>query len=76
MGGCVLMNLGAASGQLSIIPVDTIVGAEVSINTFGAIGVGILNYWHSLFVVSIFYQFQPFFFAYIDEIHDGGFASS
>ena len=40
MGVCVLMNLGAASGQMSAIPVDIAVGTEVSINTFGAIGVG------------------------------------
>ena len=30
MGVCVLMNHGAASGQMSIIPVNTAVGAEVS----------------------------------------------
>ena len=42
MGVCVLMNLGASSGQIIIISVDTIVGAEVSIHMFGAIGVGMV----------------------------------
>ena len=42
MGVCVLMNLGAASGQMSIIPVATTVDAEVSVHTFKAIGVGML----------------------------------
>ena len=40
IGVCVLMNLGTTSGQMSIIPVNTAVGAEVSIHTFGAIGCG------------------------------------
>ena len=39
MGVCVLMNLGASSGQIVVIPVDTIVGAEFSIHTLGAISV-------------------------------------
>ena len=43
MGVCVLMNLGASSGQMSIILVNTAVGTEVSIQTFGAIGVGMLT---------------------------------
>ena len=43
MGVYVLMNLGAASVQMSIIPVDTTVGAEVSIRIFGAIDVGLLT---------------------------------
>ena len=41
VGVCVLMNLGVSSEQIIIIPVNTVVGAEVSIHTFGAIGVGI-----------------------------------
>ena len=39
MGVCVLMNHGACSGQIIVIPIDTIVGAGVSIDTFCAIGV-------------------------------------
>ena len=44
MGVCVLMNLGASSRQMSIIPVDTAVGAEVSIQAFGAIDVQMLRW--------------------------------
>ena len=40
MGVSVLMNLGATSGEISIIPVDTDVGAEVNIHIFGTIGSG------------------------------------
>ena len=43
MGVHVLMNLGASSGQINIIPVDTTVGAEVSIHTLGAISVGMVT---------------------------------
>ena len=43
MGVCVLMNYGAASEQMSVIPVDTTACAEVSIHTFGAIGMGMLT---------------------------------
>ena len=42
MGVCVSMNLGASSGQIIIIPVNTTVGADVSIHTLGAIGVGMV----------------------------------
>ena len=37
MDVCVLMNLSASLGKIIIIPINTIVGAEVSIHTFGAI---------------------------------------
>ena len=47
MGVCVLMNLGGSSGQIIVIPVDTSVGAEVSIHTLGAIDVGWWHYWYS-----------------------------
>ena len=42
-GVCILMNLGASSGQISIIAVDTAAGAEVNIQTFGVIVVGMLT---------------------------------
>ena len=42
MGICVLMNLGASSGQINVNPVNTTVGAEVSIQTLGAIDIGIV----------------------------------
>ena len=34
------MNLDASSGQINIIPANTNLGAEVSIHTLGAIGIG------------------------------------
>ena len=37
-----LMNLGASSGQIIIVPGNTAVGADVSIHTLGAIGVGMV----------------------------------
>ena len=49
MGVCVMMNLGVSSGQMSIIPVETAVGAEVNIQTFGVIGVGMLTLLAFLF---------------------------
>ena len=39
MGICVLMSLGASSGQIHIITVNTTAGAEVSIHILGAVGV-------------------------------------
>ena len=39
---CVLMNIAASSGEIIIIPINTVVSAEVSIHTFGFIGVGIV----------------------------------
>ena len=49
MGICVLMNLGASCGQIHI-PVNTTVGAEVSIHTLGAINVGMV----ALFIFLIY----------------------
>ena len=43
MGVCGMIDLGASSGQMSVIPDDTAVGAEVIIQTFGVIDVGILT---------------------------------
>ena len=43
MGVCISMNLFASSGQMSIIPVDTAAGAEVNIQPFGVIDVGMLT---------------------------------
>ena len=42
MGVCILMNLGASSGQINVIPVNIDLGAEVSIHTLVAIGVAML----------------------------------
>ena len=75
MGVCVLMNLGFASGQMSIIPVGTTVGTEVSIHTFGAIGVGTLTLLVFLVCGEHLFSILASLFAYIAAIHDGGFAS-
>ena len=75
MGICVLMNLGVSSGQMSIIPVDTAVGAEVSIHTFGAIDVGMLTLLAFLICNEHLFSITVLFFAYIAVRHDGGFAS-
>ena len=64
MGFCVLMNLGASSGQMRIIPVITAEGAEVNIHIFGAIDIGILIVVSMLTVVLV----------YIAVIHDGALA--
>ena len=76
MGVCVLINFGASSGQIIIIPVDTTVGAEVSIHTLGAIGVGMVALLVFLICSEYLFSIPALFFAYIAVIHDGGFASS
>ena len=75
MGVCVLMNLGAASRQMSVIPIDTTVGAEVSIHTFVAIDVGMLTLLVFLICSEHLFSIPALFFAYIAAIHDGGIAS-
>ena len=75
MGVCVLMNPGASSGQISIIPVNTIVGAEVSIHTFGAIGVGMVAMLVFQICSEHLFSIPALFFAYIAVIHDEGLAS-
>ena len=75
MGDCVLMNLGAASGQMSIIPVDAGVGAEVSIHMFGAICMGMLTLLAFLICNEHPFSIPALFFTYITAIHGGGFAS-
>ena len=71
MGVCVLMNLGASSGQIIVIPFDITVGAEVSIHILGAIGVKMV----ALLVFLICSEIVALFFVYIAVIHDGGFAN-
>ena len=75
MGVCVLMNRGASSGQMSIIPIDTAVGAEVSIQTFGAIGVGMLTLLAFLICSEHLFLMPALSFAYNAAIHVGGFTS-
>ena len=74
-GVCVFMNLGASPGQMSIIPVDTAIGAEVSIHTFGAIDVGMLTLLVFLICSEHLFSTPAMFFVYIDVIHDAGFSS-
>ena len=75
MGVCVLMNLGASSGQIIVIPVNTTVSAEVSIQALGAIGVRMV----ALLVLPIssehLVSIPALFFAYIAAMHDGGLAN-
>ena len=75
MGVCVFMNLGASSRQVSVIPVDAAVGAEVSIHTFEAIGVGMLTLLVFLICSEHLFSMPALFFAYNAAIHVGGFVS-
>ena len=70
MGVCVLMNLGS-SGEMSIIPIYTPVGAEVSIQTFGAIGVGMLTLLAFLIYSEQLFLMPALFFVYNAAIHVG-----
>ena len=61
-----LMNLDASSGKINIIPVDTTVGAEVSIHTLGAIGIGMVALF--VFLICIEHLFlNPCFVLGIDS---------
>ena len=75
IGICVLMKLGASSGQIIVIPVDTTVGAEVSIHIFGAIGVAMVALLVLLICCKHLLSIPALFFAYIAVIQDGGLAS-
>ena len=75
MGVHVLMNLGASSGHMSIIPVDTAAGAEVSIHSFGAIDVWMLTLLAFPICSEHLFLMPALFFAYNTAIHVGGFAS-
>ena len=75
MAVCVLMNLSASSGQMSIIPVDTAVGAEVSIQTFGANGVGMLTLLAFQICREHLFLIPALFLAYKPATHISGFAS-
>ena len=75
MGFCVLMNLGASSGQIIIIAVNTTVDAEVSIHTFGAVGVGMVTLLMSLICSEHLLSIPSLVFVYKAVIHDGGWTS-
>ena len=75
MGVCILMNLGASPGQIINIPGDTTVGADVSIHTLGAIGVGMDTLLVFLICREHLFSIPALFFAYIPVIHEDGLAS-
>ena len=59
MGTCVLMNLGASSGQMRVIPIDTAVGAQLAF----------------LICREHLFSIPDLFLAYMAAIHDGGLTS-
>ena len=75
MGVCVLMNLGASSGQMSIIPVDTAAGTEINIQTFGAIDVGMLTLLAFLICSEHLFSMLALSLVYKADINVGGFTS-
>ena len=75
MGVCVLMNLGASSGQIIVFLVETTVGAGVSIHTLGTIGVGMVALLVFLICSEHLFSIPTLFFAYIAAIHDDGLVS-
>ena len=77
MGVCVLilMNLGASSGQMIIIPGDTAVGAEVSFHTLEAIDVGMVAQLVFLICREHLFSIPTLYFAYIAAICAGGLAN-
>ena len=61
--------------NLDAFPIDIIAGAEVSIHTFGAIGVGIVALLLFLICNEHLFSIPILFFAYIAAIHNGWLAS-
>ena len=75
MGICVLIDPGISSGWINVNTGDAAVGAEVSIQTFGAVGVGMIVLSESLICSEHLFSIVDLFFVYIAPIHDGGLAS-
>ena len=75
MGVCVVMNLGASSEQIIIIPGNTAVGADVGIHTLGAVGVGMAALLVFLIYSEHLFSIPALFFVHIAVIHDAGLAS-
>ena len=75
MGVYILMNLGASSGQMSVVPVGTAAGAEVNIQTFGAMDVGMLTLFAFLICSEYLFSMLALSLAYKGDIHIGGFVS-
>ena len=76
MGACVLMSIGVSLGQMSAIPVDIAIGAEVSIHTFGTISVGMLTLLIFLICSEHLFSMPALLYVYNVAIHIGGFESS
>ena len=68
------MNLEASSGQMNSIPVDTAVGAEVTIQTFGVICIGMLILLTLLICSEHPFSMPTLSFTYKAGIHIGGYA--
>ena len=75
MGVCVLMNLGSSSGQIMVNPVNTTVGAEVSIHALGAISVGTVALMVFMICSKHLFSIPALFSVHMAAIHDGGLAS-
>ena len=75
MGVCVLVNLGASSGQINVIPVDYNLVAEVSIHRLGAISVGMVALSIFLICREHLFSIPALFLAQIAAMHGVGWAS-
>ena len=69
------MNLGASSGQMSIIHVDTLAGTEANIQTFGVIAVGMLTLLAFLICSEHLFLMLALSLVCKGDIHVGGFVS-
>ena len=61
--------------EIIVIPVDTALGSEISIHTFGTIDVGMLTVLAFLIFSGHLFSTRALFFVYTAVIHDGGFPS-
>ena len=75
MGICVMMDLGASPGQMSIIPDDTAVGGEVTTQTFGVIDVGMLKLLPNLICSEHLFLMLALSLVYKADVYIGGFVS-
>ena len=75
MDVCGMMDLGASSGQMSVIPDDTAAGGEVITQTFRTIDVGMHTLLAYLICSEHLFLMLVLSLAYKADIHIGGFAS-
>ena len=76
MGFCTVINFVVSSGQIRVIVVVTVEGADVSIHTFGAIDEGMLMVWVFLTCNDYLVEMLAAFLAYKAVMQDGGLAKS